>query len=167
MSGKKKKEKVREEKTVLDEKVSPREKFKEIGALFFVLCAAFVFISLVTYTPQDDPASHYDSMGGPVMNKGGRLGAELAYTLFSVLGVAAYVLVFFAGFWSFLVFFRRRVRGLYIKLIAAGVTVMASATLMSFQPFFTASAIRYRIIPRVSSSDGKSGRATIPRSASD
>jgi S-DNA-T family DNA segregation ATPase FtsK/SpoIIIE len=48
-------------------------------------------------------------------------------------GLASHVLVFFAGLWSFLVFFRRKLEGLAVKLVAAAVSVFAAATLLSLQ----------------------------------
>lgn len=122
--------------TALDEAVSAHDKLKEVGALFFVLCSAFVLISLATYDPKDIAGVHYPVQDPPA-NKGGRLGAVLAYGLFSNLGAAAYLLVLLTGFWAFLVFFRRRVKGLCFKLIAAGVAVLAVATFLSLQPLVT------------------------------
>ncbi|MHC4607291.1 MAG: DNA translocase FtsK, partial [Planctomycetota bacterium] len=126
-------------KTVLDEPASVREKVKEIGALFFVLCATFVFISLITFDPADIGSVHYPA-NDPPENKGGRWGADLAYALLAHLGLASFVLVLLVAFWAFLVFFRRRVKGLYLKLVAAGVTVLAAATLFSLQGIVTAGA---------------------------
>jgi len=120
----------------LEAPVSAREKLKEIGALTFVLCATFVLLSLVTYDPGDIASVRYPP-NDPPANQGGRLGAALAYALYRHLGLASYLLVLLVGFWSFLVFFRRRVRGLVLKLVAAWVTVLAFATLLSLQPLFS------------------------------
>ena len=124
--------------TILEAGVSLREKLKEIGGLFFILCVAFVLISLLTYDPADSAGVRYPA-NDPPANKGGSLGADLAYALLANLGAAAYVLVSLAGFWAFVVFFRRRLDEIYLKLIGATVTVLASATLLSLQSWVGAS----------------------------
>jgi len=121
----------------LDAGVSGREKARELGALAFVLAACFVLVSLVTYEPRDIGAVAYPP-NSPVANKGGRVGAALAYFLYSNLGLAAYLVAFLTGFWAFSVFFRRRTDGLSLTLVAAAVAVVAAATLLSLQPFFGA-----------------------------
>ncbi|HEU4339235.1 MAG TPA: DNA translocase FtsK [Planctomycetota bacterium] len=110
-----------------------REKFQELGALLFVLCAFFVFVSLVTYDPKDIPSIHHPP-NDPVSNRGGLMGSRVAFGLLGHFGLAAYLVVFLVGFWSFLVFFRRRLAGLYVKLFAAVVAVFACSTLLSIQP---------------------------------
>jgi S-DNA-T family DNA segregation ATPase FtsK/SpoIIIE len=116
----------------LASKVPVREKVKELGGLFFFLCAMFVFISLVTYDAGDIREVRYPAHS-PLHNKGGAIGAQVGYALLSGFGVASYLLVFFIGFWSFVVFFRRKLDGLYVKLVAVLVSVFAAATLMSLQ----------------------------------
>ncbi|HZL71692.1 MAG TPA: DNA translocase FtsK [Planctomycetota bacterium] len=113
-----------------------REKLQELGALLFVLCAFFVFVSLVTYDPRDIPGIQHPP-NDPVSNRGGLLGSRVAFGLLGHFGLAAYLVVFLVGFWSFLVFFRRRLEGLYVKLFAAIVAVFAFSTLLSIQPIFS------------------------------
>jgi S-DNA-T family DNA segregation ATPase FtsK/SpoIIIE len=113
-----------------------REKLQELGALLFVLCAFFVFVSLVTYDPKDIPTIQHPP-NDPVTNRGGLLGSRVAFGLLAHFGLAAYLVVFLVGFWSFLVFFRRRLAGLYVKLFASVVAVLACSTLMSIQPLFS------------------------------
>jgi len=116
----------------LASKVPVREKLKELGGLFFFLCAMFVFISLVTYEAGDIREVRYPA-NSPLHNKGGLIGARVAYSLLSGFGIASYLLVFFIGFWSFVVFFRRKLDGLYVKLLAVLVSVFAASTLLSLQ----------------------------------
>jgi len=112
-----------------------REKLQELGALLFVLCAFFVFVSLVTYDPRDIPSIQHPP-NDPVANRGGLFGSRVAFGLLGHFGLAAYLVVFLVGFWSFLVFFRRRLAGLYVKLFAAVVAVFACSTLLSIQSLF-------------------------------
>jgi S-DNA-T family DNA segregation ATPase FtsK/SpoIIIE len=123
----------------LASKVPVREKLKELGGLFFFLCAMFVFISLVTYDAGDIREVHYPA-NSPLHNKGGAIGARVGYALLSGFGIASYLLVFFIGFWSFVVFFRRKLDGLYVKLVAVMVSVFAAATLLSLQGLLAANA---------------------------
>ncbi|MBI2932324.1 MAG: DNA translocase FtsK 4TM domain-containing protein [Planctomycetes bacterium] len=117
--------------------VSGREKIRELAALAFVLAAFFVFVSLVTYDPGDIAAIKYPP-NNPVFNKGGRIGAALAYFLYANLGLAAHLVAFLTAFWSFMVFFRRKTAGLTLKIISVVIAVLAAATLLSLQPFFSA-----------------------------
>lgn len=110
-----------------------QEKLKEALALAFITTALFVFISLLTYD-EGDVSAVTAPINEPVHNSGGVVGVRLAYALFSNFGVAAYAAVAFVCFWSFLVFFKRRVEGLYLKLCGAGVAVLALATLAAMQP---------------------------------
>jgi len=119
--------------------VDGREKARELAALAFVLAAFFVLVSLVTYNAGDVSAIRYPA-NNPVLNKGGRFGAALAYFLYSNLGLAAYLVAFLTGFWAFTVFFRKKTEGLSLKIVSAAVAVVAAATLLSLQPFFTALA---------------------------
>ncbi len=105
--------------------VSGRDKLRELGALAFVLAAFFVFVSLATYDAGDVGAIKYPT-NDPVANRGGRIGAGLAYTLYANLGLAAYLVAFLSGFWAFRVFFRKQMEGLALK-IASAVASAASA----------------------------------------
>jgi hypothetical protein len=49
--------------------------------------------------------------------------------------------VFFVGFWSFVVFFRRKLAGIYVKLISVAVSVAAASTLLSLQGLVSPAAI--------------------------
>ncbi len=116
----------------LASRVPVREKLKELGGLFFFLCTMFVLISLVSYDPGDVREVKYPP-NVPLANKGGAVGAQVSFALLSSLGLAAYLLVFFTGFWSFMVFFRRKLDGIYVKLVSVSVSVFAAATLLSLQ----------------------------------
>jgi S-DNA-T family DNA segregation ATPase FtsK/SpoIIIE len=100
----------------------------------------FVFISLVSYDAGDLREIKYPP-NHPILNKGGAIGARVAYALFSGFGLAAYLLAFFVGFWSFVVFFRRKLEGLAVKLIAVLVSVFAASTLLTLQTLIPAGAL--------------------------
>jgi S-DNA-T family DNA segregation ATPase FtsK/SpoIIIE len=125
---------------VLESRVPLREKVKELGGLFFALCAMFVFVSLASYDAGDIAEVKYPP-NAPLANKGGAIGAAVSHALLSHFGMAAYLLVGFVGFWSFVVFFRRKMGGLGVKLVAVGISVFAAATLLSMQPVFGAQTV--------------------------
>ncbi len=110
------------------------EKKKELAGLFFILCTFFLFISLVTFEAGDIAAAKYPA-NDPVENKGGKVGAAIGYFLFSNFGWAAYLVLFFASFWSFKVFFRRNLSGLPVKLFSVVISVLALSTFLSLVPF--------------------------------
>ncbi len=123
----------------LASRVPVREKVKELGGLFFFLCAAFVLISLVSYDAGDIRDIKYPP-NAPLANKGGVVGARIAHALLSNFGLAAYLVAFFTGFWAFMVFFRRKLEGLYVKLTAVLVSVFAAATFLSLQSMLNPAA---------------------------
>ena len=120
--------------------VAFREKLQELGALLFVLCAFFVLVSLISYDAGDIPSIQHPS-NNPVHNRGGLIGSRVAYGLLAHFGLAAYLVVFLVGFWSFLVFFRRKPASLYLKLFAAIVAILALSTLLSIQPLVGARSL--------------------------
>ena len=120
--------------------VAFREKLQELGALLFVLCAFFVLVSLVSYDPGDISSIQHPP-NNPVHNRGGLIGSRVAFGLLAHFGLAAYLVVFLVGFWSFLVFFRRKPASLYLKLFAAIVAVLALSTLLSIQPLVAARSL--------------------------
>lgn len=113
--------------------IPAREKAKELGALFFVLCSMFVLIALATFDAGDVAGVKYP-VNQPVRNKAGAIGAHVGYFLLRNFGLAAYLVALLAGFWSFSVFFRRRVEALGLKLAGAVITLLAGAALLSLQP---------------------------------
>ena len=106
------------------------EKRKELAGLFFILCTFFLFISLATFAPADISAAKYPA-NDPVANKGGKVAASIGYFLLSNVGWAAYLVLFFAAFWSFKVFFRRSLTGLPVKLFSVVISVLALSTFLS------------------------------------
>jgi S-DNA-T family DNA segregation ATPase FtsK/SpoIIIE len=109
------------------------EKKKELAGLFFILCTFFLFISLVTFEAGDITAAKFPA-NDPVENKGGKVGAAIGYFLLSNFGWAAFLVLFFAAFWSFKVFFRRKLSGLPVKLFSVVVSVLALSTFLSLVP---------------------------------
>jgi S-DNA-T family DNA segregation ATPase FtsK/SpoIIIE len=112
------------------------EKLSEIGALIFILGSIFIFLSLLTYDERDLPEVRFPPQT-PAANMGGKIGARIAYLLFSCVGVSAYVLVGLFGLWAFAIIFRRKRKEIYIKLACLWIFVLALSTLLSIQPFFT------------------------------
>jgi len=80
------------------EAVAGREKLREIGALFLWLFAIFALLSLITYHESDIGNIKYPP-NDPVLNKGGRFGAGLAYFLYGRFGIVAFPFMLLVGYW--------------------------------------------------------------------
>lgn len=113
-----------------------REKLKDLGGLLFILAVLFALISLVTFDAADVPGGRYP-LNETVHNKGGLAGAHLAGFLYRNFGLASFVLVGFAGFWAFTLFFRWKIRGVYPKLIATAVLIFSLCAVLSLQKLVT------------------------------
>src|SRR3972149_3068560 len=110
--------------------IPAREKMKEMASLFFILFALFALLSLFTYSEGDIKSVKYPP-NNPILNKGGQVGAAIAYFLYANFGIASIILAILTGFWAFKIFFRLEVKQVYIKLSSAFITVLAFATLMA------------------------------------
>lgn len=111
-----------------------RERLGDVAGLGCILVVCFGLVSLLTYDAGDVGGSQVP-LNERIENKGGLLGAYLAYFLYRNFGLTAYLVIALGGFWAFLFFFRCRISHLPPKLIAAGVLVLCVSTLLSMQPW--------------------------------
>ena len=65
--------------------IPAREKMKEMASLFFILFALFALLSLFTYSEGDIKSVKYPP-NNPILNKGGQVGAAIAYFLYANFG---------------------------------------------------------------------------------
>lgn len=73
--------------------VQMRHRIREGLFLISVACAVFLFISLVTFHPQD-PGWSSTGLGNKIANWGGRVGAWMADILLSLFGLVGYLFPF-------------------------------------------------------------------------
>ncbi len=108
---------------------------KDLGALLFVLFVIFLLISLITYSEGDVPGAVYP-LNDLIQNKGGLIGAQMAGFLLQHFGLCSYLIILFIGIWSFQVFFRRHISGIYFKFLTAAICVLAMCGMLSLQGIF-------------------------------
>jgi S-DNA-T family DNA segregation ATPase FtsK/SpoIIIE len=111
------------------------ERLNELVFVFFILLGLFGLLSLLTYDEGDIKDIKYPP-NEPVVNKGGKVGAYVAYFLYSYFGIAGFAVAAFIIFWACKLFLRPRIDGLYLKLFATFVSVLAISALASMQPLF-------------------------------
>lgn len=119
-----------------------REKLKDLGGLLFILAVLFALISLVTFDAADVEGGRYP-LNETIRNKGGIAGAHLAGFLYRNFGLASFVLVGFAGFWAFTLFFRWKLKGLYPKVIATAVLIFSLCAFLSLQKLLTPATLGF------------------------
>lgn len=115
-------------------KQSLQDKIHDLGGLIFLLAMLFGLISLLTFDPGDVGGGRYPA-NDTIRNKGGLLGAHLSYFLLRNFGLGGFAVVLLGGFWAFMIFFRRRLSHLPLKLVSAGILVLSLCTILSIQRF--------------------------------
>ncbi|MDQ7778254.1 MAG: DNA translocase FtsK [Planctomycetota bacterium] len=111
---------------------STRDKVRDAIGIGLTFCGLFLFIALATHNARDWGQRSFPGPAG-IVNKGGSLGAWISYNLFVALGVCSYILAFFFVFWGALLFLRRPVRVLAIKIVAVGLLVFSSSAVVAQQ----------------------------------
>ncbi len=71
---------------------------EELKGIVAILFSIFLFVSLITYSPQDSSIFTYAEK--PVKNYGGAIGANLSDLLFSLFGYPAFVVPLFLIIWG-------------------------------------------------------------------
>ncbi len=110
--------------------VSGLDKAREIGGLVLLLGGIFLFVALATFSPGDLSSISYPPTE-PAANKGGRIGAAIAGTLFLHFGVTSYLLTGLLGFWGLLLFLKKAVADVVIKSVAVVLVVLAGCVFAS------------------------------------
>lgn len=116
--------------------ISLHDKLKDLGGLVFILAVLFCLISLLTFDSGDVGGAQYP-LNETLQNKGGLIGAHLAYFLYRQFGLIAFAVVGLLGFWAFMIFFRIQLKHLYLKLISCFVLILSLCTLASTQTIVT------------------------------
>ncbi|MFZ5802932.1 MAG: DNA translocase FtsK [Candidatus Omnitrophota bacterium] len=109
-----------------------KERVNEIWGVLFLLLGLFALVSLASYDPSDIPfnTSHPSA---PIQNVAGQTGAYLAFALFFVCGVSAYLIPALFLLWAGCFFLQQvpekklfKVLGLVIALFSAATVVTIS-----------------------------------------
>ncbi len=124
-----------------------KERINEIWGVFFLLLGLFTLASLFFYHPEDLPfyASHPTS---PVANYAGISGAYLAFALFSLFGMSAFILPFIFLLWAECFFHQNVPERKVFKFIGLLIALVSSAALVAIsvnleQRFVNGGALGY------------------------
>lgn len=107
-----------------------QQRLNEIIGLVFLAIFALVFISLISYTPQDIKF-FTSSPNRYVRNFAGIVGAYIAAGLFFTLGWGAYIIPFLCLTWAVNKFLGREPQKIYLKISGTMVLFLASSILLS------------------------------------
>ncbi|OGX41944.1 MAG: hypothetical protein A3F87_00025 [Omnitrophica WOR_2 bacterium RIFCSPLOWO2_12_FULL_51_24] len=107
-----------------------QERINEIwGVLLFAL-SVLVFVSLVSYDPNDLPFLTSDP-NVPTHNYVGIFGALVAMTLFWAIGLSAYIIPVLSATWAIGKFLNKVPQKFYFKLLGTSFLFIASSALLS------------------------------------
>ncbi|MFQ5964000.1 MAG: DNA translocase FtsK [Candidatus Scalinduaceae bacterium] len=95
-----------------------------VYAMIIFTIAIFILISISTFSPNDPPFGNYP-LNNQVQNYCGKIGAVVSGYLISTVGVTAYVFALLIGTMGVLLFFRRRIEYLWIKILG-GILLIAT-----------------------------------------
>jgi S-DNA-T family DNA segregation ATPase FtsK/SpoIIIE len=125
--------KLRKKKKIDPRSQKPKRKRRirtiEIIGILLIFLTVFVFISLISYHPQDPSWANVTSADQKIHNYGGRVGASLAEALFQFLGLTSFLIPFmflYLGFQLLLPLEKRRI------LVKAGGVIILLLLLSSF-----------------------------------
>lgn len=107
---------------------------KIVFTLLAVLLSAFLFVILVTYTPNDPSWSRISSDMGQVSNMGGSVGAWLSDLLYTFLGCPAWWLMAFLAYEAICLWWSREQAFGPLRAIAYVFLVLASCGLTAITP---------------------------------
>jgi len=107
-----------------------KERINEIWGVFFLLLGLFTFASLFFYHTED--ISFYTSrVNFPVQNYAGVFGAYLAFGLFIVFGISAFVIPFVFLLWAQCFFSQKVPERKLFKFSGLAIALLSLATLVT------------------------------------
>ena len=107
-----------------------KERVNEIWGIFFLLLGFFSFLSLFFYHAEDI-AFYSSSPAFPVMNYAGVVGAYVAFGLFLVFGVSAFMIPFVFILWAQCFFLQKVPERKLFKFIGLGIALLSIATIVT------------------------------------
>ncbi len=107
-----------------------KERINEIWGVFYLLLGFFTFASLFFYHAEDI-AFYSSHPASPVANYAGVFGAYLAFGLFLVFGVSAFVIPFVFLLWAECFFLQKVPERKLFKFIGLGIALFSIATLVT------------------------------------
>ncbi|MDR4505802.1 MAG: DNA translocase FtsK [Candidatus Scalindua sp.] len=96
--------------------------------------AVFLLISIATFSPNDPPFGNYP-LNNPVQNYCGKLGAGISGYLISSIGVISYLLALLIGALGIILFLRKKVEILWVKIFGAILFILSITPILSIFSF--------------------------------
>ena len=104
--------------------------FHSAYTMFIFTVALFILISIATFSPNDPPFGNYP-VNNPVQNYCGKLGAGISGYLISTIGLISYVFALLIGGLGVLLFFRKRVEILWVKILGGVLLILSITSMLS------------------------------------
>lgn len=107
-----------------------KERINEIWGIFFLLLGLFTFASLIFYHAEDIPF-YTSNPTVPVQNYAGMIGAYLAFGLFFVFGISAFVIPIVFLLWAECFFLQKVPDRKFFKFAGLAIALFSLATIVT------------------------------------
>ncbi len=103
--------------------------FHSVYAMVILTIAVFILISIASFSPNDPPFANYP-VNNSVQNYCGKIGAGVSGYLISGIGATSYVFALLIGALGFLLFLRKKVEILWVKILGGILLIVSIAPLL-------------------------------------
>ena len=103
--------------------------FHSVYAMVILTIAVFILISIASFSPNDPPFANYP-VNKSVQNYCGKIGAGVSGYLISGIGATSYVFALLIGALGFLLFLRKKVEILWVKILGGILLIVSIAPLL-------------------------------------
>jgi len=107
-----------------------KEKINEILAIFLLTMGVFIFLSLITFNPNDIPL-YTSNPNSPVKNFAGFIGAYTSGVLFFFIGISAYVIPMLFLVWGVNRLFQTTAQHLFTRIAGTIILILTTSSLAS------------------------------------
>ncbi len=108
--------------------------FHSVYSMLIFTIALFMLISIATFSPNDPPFGNYP-LNNPVENCCGKLGAGVSGYLISSIGVISYLLSLLIGALGILLFLRKKIEILWVKIFGGVLLILSITPILSIFSF--------------------------------
>lgn len=98
--------------------------------------AMFILISIATFSPNDPPFANYP-VNQSVQNCCGKIGAIVSGYLISCIGATSYVFAILIGTLGVLLFFKKKIEILWVKILGGTLLIVSVATILGIFGYIT------------------------------
>ncbi|MCP5004571.1 MAG: DNA translocase FtsK [Planctomycetes bacterium] len=104
--------------------------FHSTYSMLIFTVAVFLLLSIATFSPNDPPFGNYP-VNNPVQNCCGKLGAVISGYLISGIGVISYLLALLIGALGIILFLRKKIEILWVKIFGGILLVLSITPILS------------------------------------